>query len=136
MKKIVLITIGIVIGIIAFLNIFVPKPKFKNKQLELNFAITSKQYDLAENIAFELIKTDTTNIEYYITYLKQHFNKPKREGKNGPDRDDNTIFLFFEKKSKSNDIVVSDIGKYGLGLHYSLSDNYEPALEKYLTVNN
>ena len=55
MKKTVYITIGIVIGIIILLNIFIPNPKFNNKQDELNFAISSKQYKLAEKIALELM---------------------------------------------------------------------------------
>lgn len=136
MKKTVFITIGFVVGIIILLNIFIPDPKFDSKQEELDFAIASKQYKLAEEISLGLIIKDSTNIEYYVTYLKQHFNKPEKEGKNGPVRDDNTIYLFFENKSKRNDTIISDIGKYGLGLYHSLSNNYGIALEKYLTVRN
>jgi len=136
MKKTVVITIGIVVGLIILFNIFIPNPRFKSKQEELNFAISSKQYKLAEDIALELITKDSTKIEYYVTYLKQHFNRPEKEGKNGPIRDDNTIYIFFENKSKSQDSIVSDIGKYGLGLYYSLLDDYHGALEKYLSVKN
>ena len=136
MKKAVLITIGILLGLIIILNIFLPDPKFKNVQEQLDFAISSKQYPLAENLAIELIQKDSLNIEYYVVYLKQHFNRPKTEGRYGPDRDDKPIHLFFAKRAKSNNTDISDIGKYGLGLYNSLSDNNELALTDYLKVGN
>jgi len=136
MKKTVFITIGIVIGLILILNIFVPDPKFKNTQEQLDFAISSKQYPLAEKLAIELIQEDSLNIENYYTYLKQHFNRPESEGRYGPDRDDKPIHLFFAKRAKSNDTIISDIGMYGLGLYNSLSDNNELALTDYLKVGN
>lgn len=135
MKKTILLTIGIFVGIIIVLNIFIPEPKFRSDLDRLDFAILSNQHSLAEETALRLIGQDSTNIEYYVSYIKEHFMIPLKTNKT-PGREDNTIFDFLSAKEKSKDTIVSDIARYGLGLYSSKLDFHRAALDKYRTVKN
>jgi protease PrsW len=136
MNRIALLTIGVSIAIILSLNIFISEPTFNTIHEKLEFAVNSKQYKLAEELSFEILKSDSTNIDNSYSFLHHHFDKSKKGFKYEVPREDSTIRIYFEVKSNSQDTAMADIGNYGLGLYYSMQNDCDRAFKYFQKVKN
>ena len=104
MGKSVKIVIGVLISVVILVNIVINNPTFQNKEDLIKYAIKSKQYSLAEDTYKYLIDIDSiNNIDLYYGHLTSHFRIPKESRKNNQleIRNDNDIYNFYKKKSKS-----------------------------------
>ena len=139
MKKSVIIVIGVLISVVILVNIVISNPTFQNNEDLIKYAIKSKQYSLAEDTYKHLIEIDSiNNIDLCYGHLTSHFKIPKETRKNNQTeiRNDDNIYSFYKKKSESYIQKQQDIGQYGLGLYFSIIDNYESALEHFEKIQN
>jgi protease PrsW len=139
MRKSILIIVGLLIFTIIVINVFFKNPTFNTPLETLDYALKSKQYRLAESVYLELIKADSNNLDLYYGHINNHFRIPERTKDIDSDehvRDDEQIFDFYKKKSKSGIPYQKDVGFYGMGLFYSVQDNYKHALENFNFVGD
>lgn len=139
MKKSVIIVLGSLLLIVLGFNTFLKNPSFEHSNELINYAVITKQFQLAEDSFKKLIDTDSTNLDYYYGHITSHFKLPKKtkvSKYNYETRDDSYIFKLYNSKSKSPDRLQRDIGYYGLGLCYSIQNSYNTAIKHLDKVDN
>lgn len=115
----VFVVLGAVALSVALVNLFLWEPSYDNEKDLIEYALESKQYELAEETFLALIKKDSLNPDYYYGHLYSHFLIPEKNPSNysgGNFRQDEPILNFYEQKSLSDDVFQHDIGYYGLGI--------------------
>jgi RsiW-degrading membrane proteinase PrsW (M82 family) len=136
MKKSVLIVLGVIIIFIVLINVFLKDPIFDSSQKQIDFLFKSRQYSLAEDLYKDLMRQDSTNIDFCYGHITSHFRIPKTTSRNQTERDDLSIYDFYQKKSHSADATQKDIGFYGTGLIYLNTEENEKALLCLFKVEN
>ncbi len=139
MKKSTLITIGVFIGVIILINLFLDNPTFDNLSDKANFELRANQPELAENTLLQIVLQDCLKVENHYQYISTHFTIPekKKVGKNEYEyRDDKTIQNFYSSLAQSTDSNIADIGFYGQGLILVNFEKYTYAISNFQQVKN
>jgi RsiW-degrading membrane proteinase PrsW (M82 family) len=138
-KKSTLITIGVFIGVIILINLFLDNPTFDNLSDKANFELRANQPELAENTLLQIVLQDCLKVENHYQYISTHFTIPekKKVGKNEYEyRDDKTIQNFYSSLAQSTDSNIADIGFYGQGLILVNFEKYTYAISNFQQVKN
>jgi protease PrsW len=106
-----------------------------NPQKRIEAALASGNSAVEKAEYRKLIQEDFFKVEYHIGYIRSHLSQPGQS--NAPYKQDNhDLIEGYRRYAASSTPEVSDIGYYGLGLIYSLQDDYEHARENFLKVHN
>jgi RsiW-degrading membrane proteinase PrsW (M82 family) len=139
MRKSVLIIFGIIIVTLILVNIFANEPKFNDPLKQIDHLLLSKQYSEAEEIYANLISSDDKNLDLHYGRIQAHYSIPEKTKVNKYDyeyRDDSPILGYYQKKAASKDSLEHDIGFYGMGLCWSVQDDYKGAKSSFDSVFN
>lgn len=139
MRKSLLITIGVFIGVAILINSFLDDPTFNKLSDKAHFELQANQPELAEKTLFQILLQDSLNIEHHYRYINAHFDIPKKR-RIGKDRykyrDDNRIQHFYDSLAQSSERNIADIGLYGRGLINVNLEIYSSAISDFRQVKN
>jgi protease PrsW len=106
-----------------------------NPQKRIEAALASGNSAVEKAEYRKLIQEDFFKVEYHIGYIGSHLRLPGRS--NALYKQENQDLIEgYQRYAASSTPEVSDIGYYGLGLIYSLRNDYEHARENFLKVHN
>lgn len=139
MRRSVWIILGSLTAAILLVNLFIQNPTFNTYEELIDFYYKTHQFQKAEKVYLKMIQADSLNPDNYYGHIISHFNIPSRvvTGRNKTIyRDDEPIFDFYNKISQSTNPNQRDLGNYGLGLIYSIQDDYNRSLDYFFQVSN
>ena len=128
----VIIPSGFLIILVAVL---LPDHYESNPQKRIEVALASGNSPVVKAEYRKLIQKDFFKVEYHIGYIVSHLRQPGRS--NALYKQENQDLIEgYRRYASSSTPEVSDIGYYGLGLVYSLQNDYEHARENFERVRN
>lgn len=139
MRQSLLITVGVLVGVVILINLALNNPTFDKLSDKADFELKSNQTELAEKTLLQIVFQDSLNVENHYRYINTHFEIPEKikVGKNRyVHRDDNTIQNYYNSLAQSADSNLADIGFYGKGLIQVNFENYHSAISEFLQVKN
>lgn len=132
-KKFYWFTGGSVFLIIIIVLNFFPEPEFNSIEEELEFEISSGQFQKAEKTLLKMIENDSTNLDLHYDFITNHFSiSSNREGISNSD----SLYNFYRNYRESKNIRLSEIGLYAHGLINSYERNYKKAISIFNQISN
>src|SRR5207344_1238842 len=121
--------------LVIVVTVLFPKHYESNPQKRIEAALASGNSAVVKAEYRKLIQEDFSKVEYHIGYIGSHLSQP---GRSSPfyQKENQDLIEGYRRYASSSAPEVSDIGYYGLGLFYSLQNDYEHARDNFQRVRN
>jgi RsiW-degrading membrane proteinase PrsW (M82 family) len=121
--------------LIILVTVLLPERYQSNPQKRIEAALASGNSALAKAEYRKLIQEDFFKVEYHVGYIRSHLSRPERSSTISKQENQDMI-EGYRRYASSSTPDVSDIGYYGLGLIYSLQNDYAHARDNFQRVRN
>lgn len=129
-----LYVVGIPLVFVPAVNLVFEDPAKDDLKAWVRAAINTNNPARAKEASAKLIAQAPLNVRYHITYVRAHFDQPKRSG--NEERNDQQLYQEYFERTQHADSNVADLGRLGLGLYHWEKKQYDESLSWLGKVQN
>ena len=124
---------GVVLTILV--KVLLSEHNESDPKKRIEAALASRNSAVAKSEYRKLIEENFFKVEYHVGYMRSHLSQPGQSTALFKQENQHMI-EGYRRYASSSTPEVSDLGYYGVGLIYSLQNDYERALENFNRVRN